>query len=415
LQSYYWPNMESDISNHLRTCDKCQVAKSGQTSPELLSPIPQCTEPNQGVHADLFGPLKTSEGDKKFILCITDAFTKYVELVVLPNKEALTVATALLNRWICRHGLPLEFITDQGKEFTNKMAEQLFKSLNVRHSTMASYHPQCNSQAEVCNKTIAKYLAAFVNESTLDWELYVPAIAFAYNTSFHPSIKATPFSLTFGLEAWLPAFFAPDFQRLHGATLPGDSLLDHLQAARQMATEKNLDATNIQKAYFDKSATHHDYHEGQFVLMEDFNFLNKNRKLAPRFSGPFRILRVKGPHSVELLLTNGRKIARVKPYFSSQSFNNDANGFLHLETDKVTDEASAAPLTFHPPPLSLAHSRRPSRPRKMPNDAEKEDKKVLSPTPTVAFSKRGKDFPPAGTPPDKTVSVSARMHPMRTP
>ncbi len=47
-----------------------------------------------------------------------------VELVVLPNKEALTVATAILNRWICRHGLPLEFLTDQGKEFTNKMAQQ---------------------------------------------------------------------------------------------------------------------------------------------------------------------------------------------------------------------------------------------------------------------------------------------------
>jgi hypothetical protein len=171
LQSYYWPNMESDISDHLRRCNKCQAAKSGKMAPELLSTLPQCKEPNQRVHADLFGPLKTSEGDKKFILCITDAFTKYVELVVLPNKEALTVATALLNRWICCYGLPLEFVTDQGKEFTNKMAEQLFHSLDVRHSTTASYHPQCNSQAKVCNKTIAKYLAAFVSESTLDWEL----------------------------------------------------------------------------------------------------------------------------------------------------------------------------------------------------------------------------------------------------
>ncbi len=105
LQSYYWPNMESHIAEHLRSCNKCQTAKSGKTAPELLSPLPQCTEPNQRVHADLFGPLKTSNGNKKFILCITDAFTKYVELVILPNKEALTVATALLNRWICRHGL----------------------------------------------------------------------------------------------------------------------------------------------------------------------------------------------------------------------------------------------------------------------------------------------------------------------
>jgi hypothetical protein len=99
LQSYYWPNMEKDISEHLQRCNKCQITKKNVASPELLLPLPQCTEPNQRVHADLFGPLKNVDGDKKFILCITDAFTKYVELVVLPNKEALTVATAILNHW----------------------------------------------------------------------------------------------------------------------------------------------------------------------------------------------------------------------------------------------------------------------------------------------------------------------------
>jgi len=159
------------------------------------------------------------------------------------------------------------------------MAEQLFCSLDMRHSTTASYHPQCNSQAEVCNKTIAKYLAAFINESTLDWELYVPALAFAYNTSYHRSIKATPFSLTVGMEARLPSFFVPDFQRLHGVN---GNLLNRLHAARQLAVQHNLEATEVQKSYFDKSAMHHEYQVGQFVLMEDFNFLNKNRKLAPQ-------------------------------------------------------------------------------------------------------------------------------------
>ncbi len=179
--------------------------------------------------------------------------------------------------------------------------------------------------------------------------------------------------------------------------------------------QHNLEATDVQKTYFDKTATHHEYQVGQFVLMEDFNFLNKNCKLAPRFSGPFRILRVKGSHNLELLLTNGRKIvvnvARVKPYFSSQSFGN-TNDFLHLETDKVTD--STAPPLFDLPPLSLAHSRRPGRPRKLVTEDTEAEKKVLSPSPTISFSKRGKDSP-AGEPSatDETVTVSARMHQMR--
>jgi hypothetical protein len=271
-----------------------------------------------------------------------------VELVVLPNKEALTVATAILNRWICRHGLPLEFVTDQGKEFTKKMVQHLFEALDVHHSTTASYHPQCNSQAEVCNKTIAQYLSTFVDEGTTNWELFVPALAFAYNTSYHRSVKATPFSLTFGIEARLPAFFASDFNRLHEGS-EANAHLERLLRARELAVENNLEATANQKANYDHGATHHVYHEGQFVLLEDFNFLNKNRKLAPKFSGPFRILRVKGDHNVELLLTNGRKIvvnvARVKPYLSPSSSSHDARASV-----------GGTPLAT-PPPLTLAHSR----------------------------------------------------------
>ncbi len=415
LQSYYWSNMEQDITEHLRRCDKCQLTKVGRMAPELLSPLPQCTEPNQWVHADLFGPHK----DKKFILCVTDAFTKYVELVVLPNKEALTVATGILNRWICRFGLPLKLITDQGKEFTNKMAEHLFSSLDIRHSTTSSYHPQCNSQAEVCNKTIAKYLAALVDDSTLDWELYVPALMFAYNTSFHCSIQATPFSLTYGIEARLPSFFAPDFRRLHDPAGQDGDVASRLQAARELTVAHNLDATDQQKCYFDKKATHHKFHEGQFVLLNDFNFLNKNCKLAPKFSGLFKILCVKNQHNVELLLANGCKIvvnvARIKPYFSSANDKNVlhlgpmtdiTNGFL------TTEAFSDSTKTFAPPTLTPTHTRKPGRPRNLPTDS-----KLLSPTPTVSFSKQGRDLHPGGVPlptRNETEVTLACAHPMRT-
>ena len=53
-------------------------------------------------------------GDKKYILSMTDAFTKYVELVVTPSKEAGDIAKAIFDRWICRFGCPLEIVTDQG-------------------------------------------------------------------------------------------------------------------------------------------------------------------------------------------------------------------------------------------------------------------------------------------------------------
>ena len=118
LQRYFWPGMDQDIQTHLKTCQKCQLQMTrDQTKPALLSPLPQCTQPNQRIHADVFGFLVVSGRGKKYILCITDSFTKYVELVAINNKEASTVAEAIFKKWFCRYGIPMEIVTDGGKEF----------------------------------------------------------------------------------------------------------------------------------------------------------------------------------------------------------------------------------------------------------------------------------------------------------
>ena len=123
FQCYYWPRMDQDIQEHIQSCHKCQVRKPKKpTSPALITSLPQPTEPNQRVHADLFGPLKTSERQKHYVLCITDAFTKYIELVAIENKESATVAQAIFEPWFCRYGTPLDVVTDQGKEFCGELS-----------------------------------------------------------------------------------------------------------------------------------------------------------------------------------------------------------------------------------------------------------------------------------------------------
>ncbi len=66
LQSYFWPNMDKDISRHIQACQLCQARrKDVRPVQNLLTPLPQCTALNQRVHMDLFGPLKTSNLGKK--------------------------------------------------------------------------------------------------------------------------------------------------------------------------------------------------------------------------------------------------------------------------------------------------------------------------------------------------------------
>ena len=73
--------------------------------------------------------------------------------------------------------------------------------MQVKRTTMSPYHPQTNAQVEVCNKTVAQYLKTQVESNTLDWELYMAPMMFAYNTSFHRTIKTSPLKLTFGHNA----------------------------------------------------------------------------------------------------------------------------------------------------------------------------------------------------------------------
>ncbi len=111
-------------------------------------------------------------------LPITDALTKYSEIVAIPNNEAETVADAVFTKLICRDGCPSIIHTNGGKEFTNKIAAELYKKLDIKATHTTPAHPQCNSQAEVFINPLAKFLKNVVDETTLNWEWYLAPLMF---------------------------------------------------------------------------------------------------------------------------------------------------------------------------------------------------------------------------------------------
>ena len=288
--SYYWPGIKTDIRKHIDSCLQCQIRKTVKPRPVHLQPLPIVDQPNQRVHIDLFGPLKTSTNNKKYILCITDAFTKYAEVVAIQNKQADTVAMEIFTKWICRFGTPIQIHSDGGKEFCNSLAEELFEKLQIKHTKTSPAHPQCNAQVEVFNKTVAKYLASFVNNLTLDWEQFLPMLMFSYNTSYHSTIMTTPFELLFGVKPRIPSFPHQDVQRIHYGESFASERLQELQKARLIAHQNMQTKTNQIKDQFDKKASAHNFKIGDLVLFSEYNFQGRNKKLAPKWLGPATII-----------------------------------------------------------------------------------------------------------------------------
>jgi hypothetical protein len=86
----------------------------------------------------------------------------------IENKKAETVAKAIFSEWFCKFGIPVQIHNDGGKEFVNKLSKELLDLLNVEHTKTTPAHSQCNAQVELFNKTVKKYLALFVDDTTLD-------------------------------------------------------------------------------------------------------------------------------------------------------------------------------------------------------------------------------------------------------
>jgi hypothetical protein len=139
--SYYWPGLYQDIKTHVQTCLTCQQRKKLPMKLTPLSPLPIPERPKWRIHADPFGPMLTANSDKKFVLCITDAFNTYVVVTSIQNKNAETVADAIFKEWFCKFGIPAQIHTDSGKEFVNKLSAEMMELMNVSHTKTSPAHP----------------------------------------------------------------------------------------------------------------------------------------------------------------------------------------------------------------------------------------------------------------------------------
>jgi transposase InsO family protein len=196
--SYAWRTLNSDVRSFIKTCDTCQLnqQQNASASRTPLLPIEPASRFNERVHMDLIGPLK-GESDSKYILVITDAFTKYVHLAALKDKKAQTVAKAFFDNWISTFTAPTFLVTDNGKEFDNEVITELSSLYDIKRIKTTAYHPQSNSQCERFNRTLLSYLRNFVSRETTDWESLLRSAQLSYNTQIHRSTRHTPHCMVF--------------------------------------------------------------------------------------------------------------------------------------------------------------------------------------------------------------------------
>ena len=74
-----------------------------------------------------------------------------------------------------------KIITDQGRNFENKLIENLCQVAGVKKLRTSPYHPQTHGQCEHFNTILLNMLVTLTPEQKKDWKSHVPALVHAYN------------------------------------------------------------------------------------------------------------------------------------------------------------------------------------------------------------------------------------------
>ena len=139
------------------------------------------------------------------------------------------------------HGFPSIIISDHDPIFLSNFWKKLFQTSGTTLQHSSAYHPQTDGQSEVVNRGLEQYLRAFTQEKPTTWFNLLCWAEYSYNTSFHNSIKMTPFQALYGrLPPTIPPYIqsSTSIQALEDLFLERDHLLHTLKANLQRAQHR---------------------------------------------------------------------------------------------------------------------------------------------------------------------------------
>ena len=109
-----------------------------------------------------------------------DNFTKFAAALPIPNKEAATVCTVLVEQVFPRFRTPIQILSDQGKEFDNRLKRGLCEVRGIDKIRTTPYKASTNGVVERYHRTPNAMLGRVVSENQLDWDIKLPGVMTKY-------------------------------------------------------------------------------------------------------------------------------------------------------------------------------------------------------------------------------------------
>lgn len=285
--SYWFPGMDIQIDDFVRTCHDCQLFTSdNKRTPVTSAPLPD--GPWENVSLDLFGPMPKGN----HVLVARDNYSRYPAAEIVKSTSAKHVLPAL-NGFYEELGTPKVHKTDSGPPFNGQTFKEYSEEKGIIHKTTPPLHPQAN-EAETFMKPLGKTMK-IAHHRGVDKKESLDRLLYEYRNTPHPSTGVTP------IEA------------MKHSSVGDNSLRTHLHDRDKLMKAKNRERVNAKR-----NVRRDDLIQGDWVLVRK----ERRRKFDSLFEEEPYMIAEPGDTMLLLRFSDGRKIVRhrdqTKKYFRSK-------------------------------------------------------------------------------------------------
>jgi RNase H-like domain found in reverse transcriptase/Reverse transcriptase (RNA-dependent DNA polymerase)/Integrase zinc binding domain/Retroviral aspartyl protease len=155
-QLYWWPKLETEIEQYVRTCQPCQRNKSSNQKPYgLMVPVQIPERRWSSISVDFIVQLPPTTSGYDAITAFVDRLSKYVVLTRSKTTDkGMDFAQDFVREIFARHGMPHEIISDRDTKFTATFWEHVTAMLGIQRCMSTSFHPRTDGQTERANRVI---------------------------------------------------------------------------------------------------------------------------------------------------------------------------------------------------------------------------------------------------------------------
>ena len=309
LTRFYWPKMKADVARYVRGCVACLRSKPEQKAASgRMGGHSVINKPWEIMCTDLVGPLPATSQGYRYILVISDCFSKFAMFFPLRKASAPAITKILEDQIFLVFGVPRAIISDNGVQFKSKEYKNLLNQYNVKPKYTSYYHPQANP-AERINKVLKTMLISYVSENHRTWGNYLAKLGCAIRSATHEVTGLTPNFINFGREIKLSGdWYSNNSIENEMIETPDKDKFEKRSfcfAKLYKDIEKRLHTAYIKsKSRYDLRHRDINFYPNQLVWRKNFVLSDAAQyytaKLADKYVGPFMIHRKISSHTYQL-------------------------------------------------------------------------------------------------------------------